>query len=248
MEGGGGRIRAGGYPPAIELDARQRAQWFEGYVRAFLEHDLRDLSAVGNVLDVHRLFRLACMRVGGMLNESNLARDASLSQPTAHRYLNLFERALQLFRLPPFVPSRSKRLIKTPKLYCTDTGIAAHMAGIHEADALLRSDLAGALLENLVLVHLLAWRETSRAPASLYYWRTHSGFEVDFVIESANRALPIEVKASGRVGPGDAAGLREFLAQQERSAPFGILLYRGDETIPIDRRVLAVPLSRVLGA
>jgi len=235
------RALAGGYPVAALAAPAERAQWFDGYVRTYLERDLQEISAISSLADFRRLMKLAALRVGQMLNQTELARDAALSLATAHRYLNILETSYQIVRLPAFATSRTKRLVKTPKLYWTDTGLAAHLAGLGASAQ--PGDVPGALLENLVLTQILAWRETVVPRPEVFYWRTHAGAEVDFVIESGRRLLPIEVKASTRVRLADAKGLDAFLEDHPKAAPFGVLLYGGREPLALSERVLAVPLD-----
>jgi predicted AAA+ superfamily ATPase len=242
------RVLAGGYPvPALTRDEAERAQWFDGYVRTYLERDLQDLAAISSLPDFRRLMRLAALRVGQMLNQSELARDAALAQATAHRYLNLLEASCQIVRLPAFAVSRTKRLVKTPKLYWTDTGLAAHLSGLTAPGAPDPAEVPGSLLENLVLTQILAWRETVVPRPEIHYWRTHSGAEVDFVIEAGRRLLPIEIKSGRRTRSADADGLRAFLDDHPKSSPFGILLYGGSEVMHVEERILAVPLDCVWG-
>jgi uncharacterized protein len=118
----------GGFPtPAIEL-ARpaERAIWFDGYVRTYLERDLQDLATISSLPDFRRLMQAACLRLGQLLNQTELGRDVALPQPTVHRWLNLLETSYLLVRLPAYAVNRTKRLIKAPKLYWGDTGIALH--------------------------------------------------------------------------------------------------------------------------
>ena len=133
--------------------------------------------------------RAACLRMGNLVNQAELGRDVALPQPTVSRYLNLLETSYLLVRLPAYAVNRTKRLIKAPKLYWGDTGVAMHLTQEQEP--------RGAHLENLVLHDLLAWRDARLDRAELFYWRTAIGEEVDFVIESGDRLLPIEVKADG---------------------------------------------------
>ena len=240
------RVLSGGYPvPALTSDPIERAQWFEGYVRTYLERDLQGLAAITSLADFRRLMWLAAHRVGQVLNQSELARDASLPQATAHRYLNLLETSCQIVRIPAFASSRTRRLVKSPRLYWTDTGLAAHLAGIHPQGAAPPSDVPGALLENLVLTQLLAWRETVVPQPGIHYWRTHSGLEVDFVIEAGRRVLPVEVRATSRVRPEDTRGLVAFLDDHRQSAVCGILLYGGEEVVLVSDRIVAVPLGHL---
>ncbi len=240
-------VLEGGLPPAaLAPTPRARLEWFEGYVLSYLERDLRQLSQVSSLVDFRRAMLVAAQRTGQLVNAAELGRTAAITQPTMHRYLNLLESSGILIRLPPFASNRGKRLVRTPKLYWVDAGLAAFLARAHTREELRASPLAGALLENLVLAHLLAWRETQVPRPELCTYRTASGSEVDFVIEAGERLLPIEVKASARVGLGDAKGLESFLADHAR-APFGVLLHAGNEVRPLTGRVLLVPIGLALG-
>ncbi len=231
--------RRGGFPtPALELGSEgDRAVWFDGYVRTYLERDLQVLSSIAALPDFRRLMRASCLRMGQLVNQTDLGRDVALSQPTVHRYLNLLETSYLLVRLPAYAVNRTKRLIKAPKLYWGDTGVAMHLAQ--------ESAPRGAHLENLVLHDLMAWRDSRIEQVELFYWRTSVGEEVDFVVETGDSLLPIEVKATGRPRFRDTAHLRTFRAEYgERSRP-GLLLHSGDLIEWMTSNVLAAPWWRV---
>jgi hypothetical protein len=232
--------RRGGFPtPALTMtSAEERAIWFDGYVRTYLERDLQDLAAISSLPDFRRLMRAACHRLGQMLNQTELGRDAGLPQPTVHRWLNLLETSYLLVRLPAYAVNRTKRLIKTPKLYWGDTGVALHLAGDAKPD--------GPHLENVVLNDLLAWRDTRVDRVELGYWRTAIGEEVDVVIEAQGRLIPIEVKASTRPKLADTAGLRTFIAEYGKTARAGLLLHAGTTMEWLAPNVLAAPWWRVV--
>jgi predicted AAA+ superfamily ATPase len=232
--------RLGGLPvPARGIaDDEQRALWFSGYVQTYLERDLQALRAVENLPDFRRLMRAACLRIGGLLNQTELSRDVGIVQPQAHRFLNLMEASYQAIRLPAFAVNRTRRLIKAPKLYWSDTALALFLAG--------ETEPRGAHLENLVLVDLLAWRDVQARRPEVLYWRTATGLEVDFVIETPKRLLPIEVKAGARATAADARGLQAFLEEYPGESDGALLLHGGTETFPLTRRVLAAPWWRVI--
>ena len=232
--------RRGGFPsPSLQLDAdRDRDVWFDGYERTYLERDLQGLSSISALPDFRRLMRAACLRMGQLVNQAELGRDVALPQPTVRRYLNLLETSYLLVRLPTFAINRTKRLVKSPKLYWGDTGVAMHLAQEEEP--------RGAHLENLVLHDLLAWRDTRLDHAELFYWRTTIGEEVDFVIETGNCLLPIEVKATVRPRLRDAAHLRTFRAEYGEKARPGLLLHAGEMLDWIAPDVLAAPWWRVI--
>jgi predicted AAA+ superfamily ATPase len=231
--------RRGGYPtPAHELDdAEARSAWFAGYVRTYLERDLLEISAVASLVDVRRLMRAICLRLGGLLNQTEVARDIGMSQPTVHRHLNLLETTYQLVRLPAFTVNRTKRLLKTPRVFWCDTGLAMHLAG--------ETTPQGAHLESLVLQDLLAWRDSSPMEAEILYWRTVAGDEVDFVIEQDGMLLPIEVKTGRRPSLADVRSLKLFRQEYADRARPGLLLHTGSEIAWLADGVLAAPWWRV---
>jgi len=232
--------RRGGFPtPSVHLTTtRERAVWFDGYVRTYLERDVTELSAVASLPDFRRLMRAACLRVGQLVNQTELGRDVALPQPTVHRYLNLLETSYQLIRLPAYATNRTKRLIKTPRLYWGDTGVALHIAGDVQP--------SGSHLENLILLDLAVWRDARLERADVFYWRTASGEEVDFVIEAGDRLVPVEVKASTRLRLADARHIRAFRAEYGNAARAGLILYGGREVAWLTPDVLAVPWWRVV--
>ena len=230
----------GGFPtPALRMSsADDRSRWFEGYVQTYLERDLQSLSAIAALPDFRRLMRIAALRVGQMINQTEIGRDAAIAQATAHRYLNLLEASYMVVRVPAFANNRTKRLIKTPKLYWGDVGLGVHLSAGPEP--------TGAHLENIVLHDLLAWRETLPRRAEVMYWRTTNGEEVDFVVESGKQLLPIEVKATTRPRLSDSANLRLFLKEYSDHATAGLLLHTGEQTEWLAPNVLAAPWWRVI--
>jgi hypothetical protein len=230
----------GGFPtPALHLKTQaERTVWFDGYVRTYLERDLQAVSAIAALPDFRRLMRAASLRLGQVLNQTELGRDVGLAQPTVHRYLNLLEATYLLVRLPAYSVNRTKRLVKSPKLYWGDTGLAGHLAGLDEP--------TGAFLENLVLGDLLSWRDARSERAEILYWRTTVGEEVDFVIEVDGRLLPIEVKSTRRPALRDTESLRTFHREYGKKAGAGLLLHSGSVLSWLTPRVLAAPWWRVL--
>ena len=231
--------RRGGFPSsAVHLEtAQERAVWFDGYVRTYLERDLQDLSSISALPDFRRLMRAACLRMGQLVNQAELGRDVALPQPTVRRYLNLLETSYLLVRLPPYAVNRTKRLIKSPKLYWGDTGVAMHLTQEEEPRS--------AHLENLVLHDLLTWRDARLERAEVLYWRTAIGEEVDFVIEAGDRLLPIEVKATRRPRLRDVANLRTFRAEYGCRAKTGLLLHGGTTVEWLAPDVLAAPWWKI---
>ena len=232
--------RRGGYPtPSVQLEFEEaREIWFDGYVRTYLERDLQDLAAIDNLIDFRRLMKAACHRLGSLLNQTELGRDTSIPRPTVQRYLNLLETSFQIVRLQPYSVNRTKRLIKSPKLYWPDTGLALHLAGQREP--------TGVHLENLVLSDLQAWRDSRVPRPEILYWRTAGNQEVDFVIEHGEHLLPIEVKSNPRPSPRDVRHLLAFREEYEDRFSGGLLLHTGEQVFWMSDRILAVPWWKVI--
>ena len=233
-------VRRSGYPtPALELaDEDAQALWFDGYVRTYLERDLRSLSAVDNLLDFRRLMRAASHRLGGLVNQAEIARDTTIPRPTVQRYLNLLETSFQVIRLPAYAVNRTKRLVKSPKLYWSDPGLAIWLSNT--------SALDGRHLENLVLVDLLVWRDGQAPTPDIMYWRTTTDREVDFVVESGEQLLAIEVKATTRPRIRDITGLQLFRQEYRDRFVGGLLLHAGSKVEWLADGILAAPWWRVL--
>lgn len=230
----------GGFPtPALEMTRTEdRRIWFDGYARTYLERDLQQLSSVASLPDFRRLMRAACLRLGQLLNQAELGRDVGLAQPTVHRHLNLLETSYLLVRLPAYSVNRTKRLIKSPKLYWADSGVALYLS--EEATP------TGAHLENIVLHDLLVWRDARSEAAALHYWRTATGEEVDFVVDTKLGLLPIEIKSTKHPRLSDATQLQSFRKEYgSRSRP-GLLLHDGTMLEWLADGILAAPWWRVI--
>ena len=232
--------RRGGYPPAAyELrDDESRWVWFDGYLRTYLQRDVPDISAIENIPAFDTLLRSVALRVATIVNQTQLARDAGIPQSTVQRYVAILEASYQIHRLPAFTVSRTKALVKSPKYYWSDSGLALFLSGERAP--------RGEHFENVVVQDLLAWRDSQVAGPEVLYWRTAKGYEVDFVIRDGSRVLPIELKTSAHPSTRDLASIQVFLADYADRAPAGLILHTGDQTFWIARNVLAVPWWRVV--
>lgn len=232
-------VKRGGFPAAaVEMqDERERSIWFDGYIATYLERDLRDLKAVANLQSFQALMQAAALRIGNLLNHAELARDVKMPLTTVHDYMNLLETSFQAVRLAPYARNRTKRLIKTPKLYWNDVGLALHLGG---------ESPGGAHLENYILTDLLAWRETETPRPEISYWRTAAGAEVDFVVERKRQLLAVEVKAGNSPNPRDAAHIKRFCAEYGSQARGGLLVHGGGESFWLGEGILAVPWWQVI--
>jgi hypothetical protein len=240
----------GGFPPALLVESDEARQlWFSGYVRTYLERDLRQLSAVSNLPDFQRVMALAANRTGRVLNQSDLARDAALPQPTCHRYLNLLETGCLITRLAPYATNPTTSLVKGKKLLWNDCGLAAWLAGIKTPAALAQRLDIGFWLEQTLFQTLQTWRSLDAASRHIYFWRDRSGREVDFVLEQDGELVALEIKASQQVSPSDAAGLTAFRAGLGKARHFkcGVVLHAGDAR-PLGDGLYALPWNWLMPA
>jgi len=234
-------------PSLLTMDTPQAwVRWWDGYVATYLERDLHQVSQIDALLDFRRLMELVALRSGQLLNQSELARDAQLSQPTAHRYLNLLETTYMFERLPAYTTSHTTRLLKSPKAFWNDTGLAVFLSGYYEETELQKARELGSYFETLIYHHLRILTRLMTPAGRLYFWRMHNGLEVDFILEHGRRLLAIEVKNTANPGYGDTTGLRAFLAEFPHASG-GLLLHTGREIRRLDRNILAAPWGMIAG-
>jgi len=238
-------VLTGGLPPACLGRPANVGEWFRAYVQTYVERDVRQLSQITDLVAFRTMAQLAALRTAHVLVVSNLARDAKLNAVTAGRYLDLLEASFLVRRLPPYLKNRSSRLVKSPKIHFTDSGLAAHLAGISSLEP-GRDDLfRGALYETYVAQNLAAALEAHMPDAQLAFWHEQGRHEVDFVIEAGRRVFAIEVKAATRWSEDHLSGLRAFLARTPNCAA-AVLAYNGRVAAKLDDRLWVIPMGHLL--
>lgn len=240
-------LQRGMMPGILRLNSSQSwVRWWDGYVATYLERDLRLIAQIDALVDFRRLMELLALRSGQMLNQSELARDASLSQPTTHRYLNILETTHLFERLPAYAKNRTTRILKAPKVFWNDTGLAVFLARYYQQDELRRARELGHFFEMFVYHHLHVLAQLMTPPARLFTWRTQAAQEVDFVLEYGRKVLAIEVKQTTRPGYGDIDGLKAFLTAHT-DAVGGLLLHGGMDIRRLGEKIIAVPWTMITG-
>ena len=238
------RLRMGGYPEALQRssEARRKA-WFDSYVTAILQRDIRDLSNIEGLTEMPRLLQLLATRAGGILNLADVSRAIALPYATLHRYMSLLETTFLIYLLPAWSNRLGSRLVKAPKLMLCDTGLATALLGVNEARLQNEPLLRGALLENFVAMEarkLASWSET--AP-QMFHFRTQNGQEVDLVLEDAGgQIVGVETKSAMTVTADDFKGLRHLAEISGEHFVRGVVLYSGDKVVPFAKNLFAVPL------
>ena len=240
-----GAVLRGGLPPVALGIVRTPRVWYTGYEQTYLERDVRDLSRIGDLISFRSLLKLAALRTAQVLKISELARDAKLAAATAGRYVSLLEASFVVSRIPPFLVNEATRLIKSPKLFVSDAGLAAHLAGFSVGEPGVSDSFRGALLETYVAQNLLGMLAAEWPGARLAYWHIQGRHEVDFVVESGRDCLAIEVKAAPRWTDRDLSGLRIFLERTPRCR-LALLAHTGAATVSLGERLWAIPIPVLL--
>ena len=186
--------------------------WFSSYLQTYLERDVRALSAIQDLALFRRFLSLLASRHGQILNKSDLAAPLGLSVPAIGRWLDILEATAQILIVPPYFENFGKRIIKSPKIYIADSGLACHLLGIETETELEKSPFLGALFEGFIAGEIAKAQVNSGRRRELYFFRDQQGLEVDFVVPGANGSVSfIEAKASRTVTP-DMAGPMHRLA------------------------------------
>lgn len=239
------RLLRGGYPEVVSRERPEsRERWFDAYVAALIQRDLRDLADIERVAELPRLLRTVALRTGAPLNVADLGRTLGLNQVTLKRYLTLLETLFLLVQLPPWFENRGKRLARTPKLYLNDSGLLARLRDLGAGDLEGRPDELGPLLETFAAMELLRLAPFSAARARVHHFRTSAGQEVDLVLEGRRRQLVgVEVKAGATVSASDFKGLRVLRELVGDRLAAGVVLHTGKEVLPFGPGLWAAPIQ-----
>ena len=189
-------LSGGGFPEAV-AKPKVSTLWFNSYIQTYLERDVRAISSIRDLATFRRFLSLVASRVGQMLNRSDIAAPLGVSVPTLSEWLNILEITQQILLVPPFYENFGKRIVKSPKIYFSDTGLLCHLLGIENDGELARSPFLGPIFENFVAAEIVKKQINHGKRRELYYFRDRQGLEVDFVIPIAGRKLfLLEAKAS----------------------------------------------------
>lgn len=239
-------IVLGGYPEIHKIGSvLGRSLWFNSYISTYVERDIRDIGELRDITAFIRFFNIIAPRSGGLLNKSDLANDANLSEVTVSNYLSMLDMIYQVSLLPAYSSNVSKRFIKAAKLYLTDSGIFCHLLGIQNAKDLHQSPHKGRVIETFVYGELLKHLSYSATKSGLFHYRTSDKKEIDFILERNDQLIAIEIKA-GRSVTKDA--FKHIIDLQNKSSKkvLGIVFYSGEHILSFcenDQLRYALPLS-----
>jgi predicted AAA+ superfamily ATPase len=218
------------YPPIYDR-ALNPAQWFSNYVMTYVERDVRQIIEVQNLSLFQRFLKMCAARCGQLLNMSSMANDCGVSHKTIGAWLSVLEAGYVIFLLQPHHQNFGKRLVKTPKLYFFDTGLAAYLMGIQDADHLAIHSARGALFENLVIVEFMKRRFNQGLASNLYFWRNSTGEEVDLVLEVGEQLQPVEIKSGQTFHADFLTGLQKWGRYAGTTSLPPRLVYGGDTSM-----------------
>ena len=216
------------YPPIYDRQPSP-VHWYDSYIRTYIERDVRQLINVRDLNTFQRFVRICAARTGQLVNLSQLANDCGINHMTAKAWLSVMEASYLIIMLSPHFNNFNKRLVKSAKLYFLDTGLAAQLLGIQTKEQLTTHPLRGALFETWVVSELLKARFNDALSSNLYFWRDHTGNEIDILIEQANRLIPIEVKSGQTIASDFLKNLHLWLKLAEEKASQAWLVYGGNQ-------------------
>lgn len=217
----------GGYPGVVTRPSAAEL-WFRSYVQTYLERDIRAITAVRDLATYRRFLALLASRCGTLLNKTELAGPLGVSVPTITEWLNALEITAQILLVPPFYENFGKRLVKTPKLFFVDSGLACHLLGIASVAALRRSALYGRLFEGFVAAEIAKRQVNGGGRVQLYYFRDQQGLEVDLIVPQGPEGLAlIEAKASKTPLPSMARPLQRLAGSIRHYTTRSIVVHGG---------------------
>lgn len=219
-----------GMYPSVNADGIPPEKWYPNYIRTYLERDVRNVTQIRDLSAFQDFLALCAGRIGQLLNISELARDCGIHRATVEQWLSVLEASYILFRLKPYHRNFSKRIIKSPKLYFYDTGLAASLLGIKDAQQLHTHYLRGGLFESFVVSELIKRRFNRGLAADCFFWRDKTGLEVDCLIDSDFGLMPVEVKSGATFSGEWIGGLQAFAELSGTPLKNSVVVYGGERS------------------
>jgi predicted AAA+ superfamily ATPase len=235
----------GSYPELAANTSRDAGLWHASYVQTYLERDVRTMRRVGDLSQFQSFVRALAARSAQLLNLTDVARDIGVAVNTVKEWLSVLEATYQVIVLRPYFANIGKRLTKTPKVYFTDVGTLCYLTGLKDPDHAAAGPLGGAIMETAVLTEIYKTITHRGEEPRVYFWRTSSGREVDIVVETEHKLVPVEVKLSATPNRTMAASIKVFQEDfGDRAAP-GYVVHPGDVRLPLGHGVTALPFRKL---
>lgn len=224
-------ILNGCYPELYDKN-RKPALWYPAYIRTYIERDVKQIRNIENTIVFNRFLQLCAGRTGQQLNISALSNEAGVDIRTVQAWLSILQSSYIVHLLPPYHKSFNKRVVKSPKLYFLDTGLACSLLGIRAKKELLNSHFRGALFENYIIMELLKQKLNSGSVAEYFYWKENNGLEIDLLIDKGGKMIAHEIKSTSTFNESLLGSLKHW----EKISGYGngVLLYNGQ--IELDKK------------
>jgi len=238
----------GGFPPVrLLMDAGARLEWFRSYQETYLNRDIREIANIHRIPDFNRLLVVLASRTGQILNVAEVARELGMQEMTVRRYIGLLETTFQISRVYPYFVNIGKRVVKRPKIYFIDTGLVCHLMGLNTWESVRNSAKFGSIVETWVAGELRKWMNAGSGDLQLYYWRTHQGHEVDFLLVKGEQVVAFEVKTSVNLPSSSFRSLAFLKGVLGERLRLSVVLYGGEEPKILGPSTVAVPLQQAFG-
>jgi predicted AAA+ superfamily ATPase len=222
-----------GFLPRIYNESLTPKYLYQNYYATYVERDVRQLINVANQNSFERFIKLLAGRIGQLINLNSLACDVGVSQPTLSSWISILEASFIVFRLPCYFVNFGKRVIKTPKLYFTDVGLAASLLEIESPSQVFRDPLVGNLFENMIVADVLKTMYNNGKNSGIYYFRSQSGLEVDLILSRGRELIPIEIKSGATFDTAFSKNIKLFRKLSDNIID-GYVVYGGDKSVKIE--------------
>jgi predicted AAA+ superfamily ATPase len=233
----------GGYPELAASPDRDIGLWHASYIQTYLERDVRTIRQVGDLSHFQNFLRTLAARSAQLLNLTDVAKDLGLAVNTAKAWLSVLEATYQVIVLRPYFANIGKRLVKTPKVYFMDVGTLCYLTGLKDPEHAASGPMGGAIMETAVLSEIVKALTHRGTEPRVYFWRTSAGTEVDIVVETEGKLVPLEVKLSATPRPEMASSIKAFQAALGEKTLPGYVVHPGDVRLPLGSKVSALPFS-----
>lgn len=239
-------IVKGAYPRLHE-EGLKPPRFFNSYMQTYVERDVRALINLKDLRTFQQFIRLLAGRIGQIANYTSLSNDIGVSATTVKNWISVLEASFVVFELTPYFQNISKRVIKSPKIYFNDTGLASFLMGIETPDQALRDPLRGGLYENLIIVEILKKFFNSGNRPDLFFYRDTHGNEVDLIIRTGRKLIPIEIKSAATFIPDFLKGIEQFQKAAGKNCLPGFVLYNGTEEYTLKGTRVVNPIKTGIG-
>jgi len=222
----------GQYPRIYDRDL-QPTEFYPYYIQMYVERDVRQIKNIGDLNAFTRFLSLCAGRIGQIVNYNSLANDAGISLNTAKTWISVLETSFVLYLLNPYFKNYNKRIIKTPKLYFYDTGLACSLLGLRTANELINFYHKGALFENLIINELIKRNFNQGQHRFPYFWRDHTGHEIDVILDTGGILTPLEIKSGRTISENYFSNLRWWSNIVNQKINPGMVIYGGDQSLAV---------------